>query len=429
MFANTTSFTLNPRSRTLVLTGLAVAAAVTLAIAAVRPAAAEDRQSPEVAAGPSDLESKALAASAAYEFDEAAALLRDALEARKQQFGENSIEYARGLAKLGALNATWDRSKDAAEYYAKALPLLERHLGANDPELFAPLRFLALDAQVREDIPQAESFYQRAVEIQRSNHIAGPDAALALNDLAILKLGKGDLSSASQLLDEALAAVPKDSPERAAAFTTRAEVLHRLGRGAEADNAFAAALRLVGRSVQAPVTRGEGVLQIGPGVSGPRPLVRGEPEYSAEAHINKLQGTVKFSVVIGADGHVRDLRVTQSLGLGLDQKAAEAVQRWRFGPARKDGQPVSVMAFIEIRFKPNRDQFTSELDRAKSSPAPTPRQVEVAGPTWSQPKNTLPDFSLVDMDGKRWKLAELRGRAVLINVWATWCLRCHLAGC
>jgi thiol-disulfide isomerase/thioredoxin len=44
---------------------------------------------------------------------------------------------------------------------------------------------------------------------------------------------------------------------------------------------------------------------------------------------------------------------------------------------------------------------------------------------WETPRNPLPAFSLVDLGGKTWKLADLNGKATLINVWATWCGPCR----
>jgi periplasmic protein TonB len=56
-------------------------------------------------------------------------------------------------------------------------------------------------------------------------------------------------------------------------------------------------------------------------------------------------------VVIGADGKPREMRVQRSLGMGLDQKAIEAVRRWKFEPAQKDGVPVAVQVHIEVNFR------------------------------------------------------------------------------
>ncbi len=56
-------------------------------------------------------------------------------------------------------------------------------------------------------------------------------------------------------------------------------------------------------------------------------------------------------MVVGPDGRVHDLRVYRSLGMGLDEKAAEAVKTWRFEPARKDGQPVPVQINVEVNFR------------------------------------------------------------------------------
>jgi TonB family protein len=55
--------------------------------------------------------------------------------------------------------------------------------------------------------------------------------------------------------------------------------------------------------------------------------------------------------IIGPDGRPRNLRVARSLGMGLDEKAAEAVSRWRFEPALKDGRPVAVQISIEVVFR------------------------------------------------------------------------------
>jgi TonB family protein len=55
-------------------------------------------------------------------------------------------------------------------------------------------------------------------------------------------------------------------------------------------------------------------------------------------------------VTIGTDGRARNLTVVRSLGMGLDQKALDAVRTWRFDPARKDGRPVAVQMNIIVNF-------------------------------------------------------------------------------
>jgi len=51
------------------------------------------------------------------------------------------------------------------------------------------------------------------------------------------------------------------------------------------------------------------------------------------------------------NGVPQEIKVVRSLGLGLDQKAIEAVQKWRFKPGLKDGKPVPVSANIEVNFR------------------------------------------------------------------------------
>jgi len=96
---------------------------------------------------------------------------------------------------------------------------------------------------------------------------------------------------------------------------------------------------------------GGGVYRIGGGVSSPVPIFKPEPEYSEEARKAKFQGAVLLAIVILADGNTTNIRVIRPLGLGLDEKAIEAVQKWKFRPSVKDGKPVAVSANVEVNFR------------------------------------------------------------------------------
>ena len=94
-----------------------------------------------------------------------------------------------------------------------------------------------------------------------------------------------------------------------------------------------------------------GSLVVGNGVSAPVLLSQALPEYTEEARTAKLQGTVVLSLVVDAGGHPTLICVVRGLGLGLDQKAVEAVQKWRFRPGMKDGKLVAVYATVEVNFR------------------------------------------------------------------------------
>lgn len=96
---------------------------------------------------------------------------------------------------------------------------------------------------------------------------------------------------------------------------------------------------------------GGGAYRVGGGVSAPRLIYQTDPEFSEEARKAKYQGTVVLNVVIGPDGRVHDIRIARSLGMGLDEKAIEAVKVWRFEPGRKDNTPVPVQVAIEVNFR------------------------------------------------------------------------------
>lgn len=96
---------------------------------------------------------------------------------------------------------------------------------------------------------------------------------------------------------------------------------------------------------------GGGVFTVGGGVSAPILLSKIEPEYSEEARKAKYQGTVLLYVEVDPSGKAINMKVMHSLGLGLDEKAMEAVRKWKFKPGYKAGKPVTVAAQIEVNFR------------------------------------------------------------------------------
>ena len=99
---------------------------------------------------------------------------------------------------------------------------------------------------------------------------------------------------------------------------------------------------------------GIGITGLSPARGAVTPAVlqwKAEPDYSEDARKAKLQGTVVLHIVIDARGRATNIRVAHSLGLGLDEKAVEAVSRWRFSPARQNGRPVPQPAIVEVNFR------------------------------------------------------------------------------
>jgi TonB family protein len=76
-----------------------------------------------------------------------------------------------------------------------------------------------------------------------------------------------------------------------------------------------------------------------------------DPDYSDPARTAKVQGIVVLRIEIDQTGQIRDMHVDQSLGLGLDEKAMEAVRRWRFRPGMRDGKAVATSGLVEVHFR------------------------------------------------------------------------------
>lgn len=87
------------------------------------------------------------------------------------------------------------------------------------------------------------------------------------------------------------------------------------------------------------------------GVTSPVPIVTPEAEFSDEARRQKYQGVCMVAVIVDAHGYPQNPRVIRSLGMGLDEKAVDAVLRYRFRPAMKDGHPVPVAITVLVNFR------------------------------------------------------------------------------
>ncbi len=93
------------------------------------------------------------------------------------------------------------------------------------------------------------------------------------------------------------------------------------------------------------------VYRIGGAVSAPKLLFAPDPEFSAEALRTHYQGVCVVSLIIDTQGKAQRVLVVRHLGRGLDQKAIEAVQQYKFSPATLHSKPVAVQADIEVNFR------------------------------------------------------------------------------
>ncbi len=95
---------------------------------------------------------------------------------------------------------------------------------------------------------------------------------------------------------------------------------------------------------------GGGVMSVGGGVSAPRLVHSVEPQYTDAARQARKEGTVSIQLIVDPRGLPEDVHVVKALGMGLDQKAVEAVHQYRFAPAMYRGRPVAVQMVIDVAF-------------------------------------------------------------------------------
>ena len=88
------------------------------------------------------------------------------------------------------------------------------------------------------------------------------------------------------------------------------------------------------------------------GVGTPSCFYQPNPPYSEEARKAKYSGLVMVEAVVNLDGHLSDVRVVKSPGLGLEDNTIQTLKTWRCKPAiGPNGKPVAVIVPIEVNFR------------------------------------------------------------------------------
>jgi len=95
---------------------------------------------------------------------------------------------------------------------------------------------------------------------------------------------------------------------------------------------------------------GGGVMSVGGGVAAPQVIHSVDPEFSDEARRQKYAGAVAIQLIVDTNGNPQNIQVVRHLGMGLDEKAIEAVRQYKFKPAMYQGHPVAVRVVIDVNF-------------------------------------------------------------------------------
>jgi TonB family protein len=95
---------------------------------------------------------------------------------------------------------------------------------------------------------------------------------------------------------------------------------------------------------------GGGLMSVGGGVSAPQVIHSVQPEFTDEARRANYQGSVSVQLIVDSQGNPQNVRLVSHLGMGLDEKAIDAVRQYRFKPAMYQGHPVAVQILVDIDF-------------------------------------------------------------------------------
>ena len=245
-------------------------------------------------------------------------LYRQALTQAEAAYDDESPDLARYFNEVGRYYHARRKYDLAGEYYRKAFAMRVKAFGKEHAEVADSINNLAVLYENQAQNSKAEVYYQYALKIR--------EQALGPNDVHTLETLEhyGRLLYKLHRSEEATAMLDRCRQQRAARVEEMA--------GSVSPSAV-------------------NVVEAGPGIQPPELEQRAEPDYTEEARIARHEGTVSVQAVILPDGRAGSFRLLKSLGLGLDEKAVEAVRQWVFKPAQRGKQPVAFRAVLEIHFR------------------------------------------------------------------------------
>jgi TonB family protein len=246
-------------------------------------------------------------------------LYREALREAEAALDAQSPDLARYFNEVGRYYHARRKYDLAGEYYRRAFALRVKVFGKEHAEVADSICNLAVLYENQALNDKAEVYYEYALKIRE------------------LALGPDDVRTIEALEHQARLFQKMHRSEEAGKLLERSRA-YRAARAAE--------IAATGPAIPA----GEAV-DPGPGIQPPQLEERVEPEYTEEARIARHEGTVVLQADISTDGHAGNFRLLRSLGLGLDEKAVEAVRHWVFEPARQGRNSVPFRAVLEIHFR------------------------------------------------------------------------------
>lgn len=260
------------------------------------------------------------------------------------------------LAISSVLAVAQSEPRTAEEFYA----LAQKDLAQKQLERVIEdcTQALAFDPDFQEALLMRAATYSTLR--QREKAIADLDSVLKMHPRSSTFVFRGNqhmlLNHYAAALADFTEAIER-MPNGPAVYELRANARQKLGdsSGAAEDRAKAASLVNPPLAGYAPAVQpGASTLvaqRVTQGMTPPKVLSKNDPSYTEEARTAKIQGNVILSLIVDSQGVARSFQIVRPLGYGLDEKAIEAVQHWKFQPGMKDGSAVATYATIEVTFR------------------------------------------------------------------------------